>query len=336
MVRFCEECGKEINTKVISKNEIYRINDEKVEVEAKVLVCAKCGEEFFCEELDQETLVAAYNIYRRKHKLLLPEEIKQIREQYGLSQRSLAKLLNWGDKTIHRYENGSLQDRAHNSMLVFLQEPSNMKKYVLENEVGFDEKKKEKLLLTIEQMEVDSGQRAKRRLLDIVFFQKPSIENGFKSFDYDKFCAMVLYLAQKGGELLKVKLLKLLNYSDMIFYKENGISISGSSYIHLPYGPVPKDYDMLFGMMASDQIAHIEVLFENGYEKHQVIPDQDVPEGILSDAEAEVLDRVYERFKEFGSGEISKYSHNEKGYSSTRLGEVISYQFAKEIELFAE
>ena len=202
----------------------------------------------------------------------MPEEIKQIREQYGLSQRSLAKLLNWGDKTIHRYENGSLQDRAHNSMLVFLQEPSNMKKYVLENEVGFDEKKKEKLLLTIEQMEVDSGQRAKRRLLDIMFFQKPSIENGFKSFDYDKFCAMVLHLAQKGGELLKVKLLKLLNYSDMIFYKENGISISGSSYIHLPYGPVPKDYDMLFGMMASDQIAHFEVLFENGYEKHQVLP----------------------------------------------------------------
>lgn len=47
------------------------------------------------QELDSATLVSAYNEYRRRHKLLLPEEIKKIREQYGLSQRSFAKLLNW-------------------------------------------------------------------------------------------------------------------------------------------------------------------------------------------------------------------------------------------------
>ena len=88
-----------------------------------------------------------------------------------------------------------------------------MKKYVLENEVGFDEKKKEKLLLTIEQMEVDSGQRAKRRLLDIMFFQKPSIENGFKSFDYDKFCAMVLYLTVEN--ILDKVIVWLLNAMGM-------------------------------------------------------------------------------------------------------------------------
>ena len=63
-------------------------------------MCAECGEELFCEKLDSATLVNAYNEYRRRHKLLLPEEIKKIREQYGLSQRSFAKLLNWGDKTI--------------------------------------------------------------------------------------------------------------------------------------------------------------------------------------------------------------------------------------------
>lgn len=77
-------------------------------VDAQILVCVECGEEFFCEELDNETLVRAYNEYRKNHKLLLPKEIKRIREQYGLSQRSFAKLLNWGDKTICRYENGSL------------------------------------------------------------------------------------------------------------------------------------------------------------------------------------------------------------------------------------
>ena len=37
---------------------------------------------------------------------------------------------------------------------------------------------------------------------------------------------MVLFFAHTSGELLKTKLMKLLNYSDMLFYKENGISIS--------------------------------------------------------------------------------------------------------------
>ena len=70
---------------------------------------------------------------------MLPKEIKKIREQYGLSQRAFAKLLNWGDKTNYRYENGSIQDRAHNSLLLFLREPENMRTYLTENEVLLDD-----------------------------------------------------------------------------------------------------------------------------------------------------------------------------------------------------
>ena len=119
MRRFCEECGKEVETRVVTKQESYSVCGENIEVDAEVLICAECGEEFFCEELDGKTLNNAYDKYRRKHKLLFPKEIKDIREQYGLSQRGFAKLLNWGDKTIYRYENGSIQDKAHNSLLIF-------------------------------------------------------------------------------------------------------------------------------------------------------------------------------------------------------------------------
>lgn len=94
MRKYCDECGKEVETKIITKREIYNVCGEVIEVEAQVLVCADCGEEFYSEELDNATLISAYNEYRRRHKLLLPEEIKKIREQYGLSQRSFAKLLN--------------------------------------------------------------------------------------------------------------------------------------------------------------------------------------------------------------------------------------------------
>ena len=333
MRKYCEECGREVETKIITKRESYDVCGESIEVDAQILVCAECGEEFYCEELDNATLIRAYNEYRRRHKLLLPEEIKKIREQYGLSQRSFAKLLNWGDKTICRYENGSIQDKAHNSLLLFLREPENMRTYLTENEIVLDERQKAKLLDTVEKLEQDKEYRAGRRFFELFFSRIPSEENGFKGFDYEKLCAMVLFFAHKSTGLLKTKLMKLLNYSDMVFYKENGISISGLKYAHLPYGPVPDNFDIILGKMAADHLAHIEVIYDGAYEKHQVVPECDVPEGVLSDSEVEMLNRIYEKFKSFGSVEISDYSHKEKGYNATKTGQIISYAYAMDIEL---
>lgn len=333
MRKYCEECGKEVETRTITKEEAYDVCGETITVEAQILVCAECGEELYSEELDNATLAWAYNEYRRRHKLLLPEEIKKIREQYGLSQRSFAKLLNWGDKTICRYENGSIQDKAHNSLLLFLREPENMRTYLTENEVSLGERPKAKLLSVIEHLEQNEEYRAGRRFLNYFFTKAPCEENGYRAFDYDKFCAMVLFFAHKSSELLKTKLMKLLNYSDMIFYKENGISISGVRYAHLPYGPVPENFDILLGTMAANHIAHIEVFYDNGYEKHQVIPEEEIPDGVLSGDELEVLERIYNKFANFGSVDISNYSHKEKGYAETKKGEIISYSYAKDIEL---
>ena len=314
MKKYCEECGKEVETKVISKQETYEVLGENIDVQAQVLVCADCSEEFYCEELDTVTLTNAYNEYRKKHKLLLPAEIKQIRELYGLSQRGFAKLLNWGDKTIHRYENGSIQDKAHNSLLLFLRTPENMKFYLSENENSLDERHLSKLLVLVNKLISKN-------------------ENGFKSFDYEKFAAMVLFFASKGTDLLKTKLMKLLNYSDMIFYKENSVSISGLRYVHLPYGPVPEKFDVLLGKLEADKIAHIEVEFDGIYERHKVLPDEYDFNGILTNEEIAVLERVYQKFIGFGSVEISNYSHKEKGYSLTSQGEIISYSYAADIEL---
>ena len=331
MKKYCDVCRKEAETKVITRKETFNVCGENITVDAQVLVCGNCGEDLFCEELDSVTLMNAYNEYRRRHKLLLPEEIKKIREQYGLSQRSFAKLLGWGDKTICRYENGSIQDKAHNSLLLFLRNPENMKTYLVENEIALDEKQKNKLLHIVEQLQ--QGCRTDKYFFEIFFSNVPCEENGFRCFDYEKLCAMVLFFANKSSELLKTKLMKLLNYSDFVFYKDNGISISGLKYAHLPYGPVPERFEMLLEKMSADHIAHIEVLYEDGYEKHQVVPECKIPENVLSDKELAVLEQIYNKFKDFGSVDISRYSHQEKGYRMTKKGEIISYSYAKDISL---
>lgn len=89
MRKYCEECGREVETKVITKRESYDVCGESIEVDAQILVCAECGEEFYCEELDNATLIRAYNEYRRRHKLLLPEEIKRSESNMGLAREAL-------------------------------------------------------------------------------------------------------------------------------------------------------------------------------------------------------------------------------------------------------
>lgn len=58
-----------------------------------------------------------YNEYRKLNSFLLPEEIKSIREKYGVTQVEFAQILGLGNKTITRYENGSLQNVAHNNLI---------------------------------------------------------------------------------------------------------------------------------------------------------------------------------------------------------------------------
>ena len=71
----------------------------------------------------------------------------------------------------------------------------------------------------------------------------------------------------------------------------------------------------------------------NNIWRHKVLPDSDVIDGVLTDSELDVLERVDKKFEYFGSVEISNYSHKEEGYRLTSPGEIISYNFASTMNL---
>lgn len=58
-----------------------------------------------------------------------------------------------------------------------------------------------------------------------------------------------------------------------------------------------------------------------------------MPEGVLTEEELAVQERIYRKFANFSSVDISNYSHKEKGYNATQKGEIISYAYAKDIHL---
>ena len=61
------------------------------------------------------------------------QEIKEIRECYEVSQVAFARILGVGDKTIARYENGSLQDEAINNLIMLAKDPHNFQKLLNKN-----------------------------------------------------------------------------------------------------------------------------------------------------------------------------------------------------------
>lgn len=82
------------------KKEKFEVREDLFELEIDILCCDKCDAEMYCEELDAASQLKVFDEYKKKHKLLTSEQIKEIREKYKLSQRALGKLLNWGDKTV--------------------------------------------------------------------------------------------------------------------------------------------------------------------------------------------------------------------------------------------
>jgi len=154
---FCPHCEEITPFRLITKRETLPVMGEAVEYQARVRRCAVCGGEYAPTELEEENFKTAYDIYRQRHNLLNPQQIKAIREKYGLSQRNFSRLLGWGDITVHRYEAGALPDTAYNIMLVLIDEPLNALKVFMLNRNNLAPGVAEKLKTRIQELIRKSG-----------------------------------------------------------------------------------------------------------------------------------------------------------------------------------
>jgi len=101
----CPACG----TMMRQKRRRLRlpVNGEQIAVpNAMHLRCPKCREVVLRFEDARRLGEDAIAIYRRKHGLLSADEIRAIRERFGLTQGDLARLLRLGANTVSRWESG--------------------------------------------------------------------------------------------------------------------------------------------------------------------------------------------------------------------------------------
>ncbi len=334
---FCPNCEEFTETTVRVEKEVYNVRGEPIEIEAEVTICQKCGMKIFDEERDSQNLEKAYSQYREKHNLLSPDKIRTIREKYGLSQRALSRLLGWGEITIHRYENGAVQDNAHNNLLHLIEDPENIKTLFKANRnklPSYIASRLEKRIASF--MQEDKEQAFQVSFERLVSHNHVDLTSGFKEYDLEKLKHMILYLVKRLDGVLKTKLNKLLWYCDFLLFKETSVSITGSQYIRLPYGQVPDNYERIIGTMQPELLDKDEIPFntKDGIQMGEeftalVKPD----ESIFSEKEIQVMDFVADTFRNDTYTSIMNKSHQETAYKKCKDGDIISYEYAKELSL---
>jgi HTH-type transcriptional regulator/antitoxin MqsA len=87
--------------------------------------CAKCGEEYLNGEMMDDSQRRATAVIRAEDGLLAPDEIVGLRKKYGLTQANLERLIGAGEKTVVRWERGTVaQNKTADTLLrVLLEHP---------------------------------------------------------------------------------------------------------------------------------------------------------------------------------------------------------------------
>lgn len=331
----CATCGPVLSTRVEEREEAYPVKGEDTAVRAQVRMCAECGEDIYDRELDAANLRLAYDAYRRNHGIITPDEIRVVRENYGLSQRGLGALLGWGEITIHRYEQGSMPDEAHNLVLCFIQDPLNMQRMEREKGHRLSAAARRRLADRLDELfNKQVPERVMELLARSTSRKKPSIYTGFREFMPSALMEMIVFYAAQPGGVLKTKLNKLLWYADFLHYRRYSVSISGATYVHLPYGPVPDQYELyLSSMYAEGSLLHTEKDFGSNIVGENLEAARAPTLDTLPATAPTVLEATYARFADVSSKEISRISHDEEGYINTQQGEPISYKYAETLKV---
>lgn len=113
----CPECATSMTEKYASLK--FQVNGEEIAVpDSPHLSCPKCREVVLRFDDARKLRQRALEIYRQEYGLLSADDIRSIRERFGLTQAELARLLRLGANTISRWEAARNVQTASMDMLL--------------------------------------------------------------------------------------------------------------------------------------------------------------------------------------------------------------------------
>jgi len=199
----CPNGHGEMALKSINRTTDFRKQEVTYQFEA--YVCGECGIEVATIEQTAKVQAAIADAYRKKEGLLTSTEIREKRNNIGLSQQKLAEKMNIGVASVKRWEGGLIQSKIMDKALRLAfegQMPNN----------------------------IATGNRP---------FSIPRVKAVLCEFER----CLGRKVLKKHDKMLFAA--KYAWYADMVAHRELGRSMTGASYAALPLGPQLNNYNYL-------------------------------------------------------------------------------------------
>lgn len=333
----CSICGEEHEVELCEQKVQKTVKNDIVEFVEKYYRCNKYENEniFMTGNMWNESLINRLDAYREKNNLLTSKEIKQIRNKYKVTQAELSFILGLGEITITRYETKQIQEVSNDNMLREINNNAILTLNLLEkNKEKFSEKRYKELSNEIKKVidnETIKYLNEQEIICKYINYNEENLLNGNCILSIDKLKNVLAYVTKKMKEVKKVVLMKLLWYIDFLSFKLNNKAVTGLIYVHKPFGALP---------IASDELLKLsslkyDLIYNGGeYIEYKITNNPQHKIVGLSKCEKDIIDMVIEKFKDYGSLEISEYMHKENAYLETSPNEIISFEFAKKLNAF--
>jgi putative zinc finger/helix-turn-helix YgiT family protein len=329
----CPNCEKETELDFVNRYEDIVVRGETISVQVEYNKCVDCGSEFEDPQSTYDALEVANRQYREQHNMVQPGMIKQFRERFGLTQHELSDLLGLGGATLSRYENGALQDEAHNTIISLAMQPENLLDLIEEKPSALSDEKRERITSLLKEI-TEEHEKSFLSIYETRFGSYPAtILSGYQQLNISKLLHAIIFFC-KNVEMPKTKLNKLLFYADFKHFKEYSVSITGTCYAHLPHGPAPDKYNYYMATLIEDEKAIFvdERQFPN-YTGEYLTATREPDLSIFSTTELKILAMIKEHFENHTANDIRNFSHEERGYQVTKDGELISYEYAQFLQI---
>ena len=137
--------------------------------------------------------------------------------------------------------------------------------------------------------------------------------------DRERLLHAITFFLEKTRYCFKLKLFKLLYFSDVRHFQSTGRAMTGLDFFAWPMGPVPRDLNQEIDDRAPSFTDTIKVIAlkdlepESGSTAIQMRSTLKFDETLFSPRELKIMNEIAEIYKEVGSKDISLISHEPGG-----------------------
>ena len=287
-------------------------------------VCDESGEEFTDEATGEINFAQVYNQYREENNIPFVNEIVKLREDCQLSKADMGRLLGFGENQYYRYELGEVPSPSNGRLMRTLIDNREALICAIK-ESSIKDSNKEKALSALNKLIAKENED--RTIYNLLFPVKRSIYNGYAITNVNKVRQMILYFLGHMNVGYKTALNKLMFYADFLMYREHCVGISGLSYSALPYGNVPNNFKVLYGIFNEVE----EIDDERPYFKPLTVCDL----SIFSENEVRVLEYVAEKMAKQASTALSETNHLEDAWLKYKHDTKLQVPFSEAFSLRA-